>query len=107
MTNYPGVVSDCHDGSGYVVALDSSAEDIWVKSQFGTTGFIWIGLQFGSSGYQWDNHVPLGTYNNFAGGVVPTAPSDPCVDNSLSASGVWEAFKCTQAHQSMCECDAP
>jgi hypothetical protein len=108
-TDYPGVVSDCNDGRGYVVAIDASDEDTWVKNQFGSSGYIWIGLQFESPGYRWNNHVPLGTYNNFMGGTVPAAPADPCVDKSLSPStgGAWEPFTCTQQHQSLCECDAP
>jgi hypothetical protein len=106
-TDYPGVVNDCHDGRGYVVAINDSAEDTWVKIQFGSNGYIWIGLQFSSSSYQWDNHVPLGTYNDFAGGVVPVTPAASCVDYLLSTGGMWAPYTCTQMHQSMCECDAP
>jgi len=109
VTDYTGVVNDCHDGSGYVVAIDGSDEEAWVENQFGSNGYIWIGLQFESPSYRWDNHVQLGTYNHFAGRTVPAAPIDPCVDKSLSPStgGVWTPFRCTQAHQGMCECDAP
>ncbi len=109
-SDYNTIVTECHDGAGYVVAIDSVDEDNWIKDQFGSTGYIWIGLHYDTgAGYRWDDHVQLGTYNNFANGLVPTTPTDACVDKSLSPSsnGVWVPYMCMQAHQGMCECDGP
>lgn len=110
LSDYTTIVNECHDGSGYVVAIDDGNEDSWVKNQFGSTGYIWIGLHYDTPmGYRWDNHARLGTFNNFSGGAVPAPPTDPCVDKALSpsAAGVWEPYTCGQAHQSLCECDGP
>jgi len=109
--DYPTIQAECHDGVGYVVDIDSSEEDTWVKNQFGSNGYIWIGLHFDvPMGYRWDNHEKLAAdYNNFSGSTVPSAPTDACVDKSLSPStgGIWAPYVCTQAHQSLCECDGP
>jgi hypothetical protein len=96
--------NSCFVNGGYPVRIDTEAENIWISELIAER--FWLGLSAPTNGENWEWVVggPLGSYNGFAGGVVPE-PSTSTLLCASSLTGVWQITICDDDLPILCEVD--
>jgi len=94
------LVTACSEMDGHLVKIETAGENAFIGENF-TASEIWIGLSSSNNHYTWTDGTALGSYNGFAGGVVPPGQNN-CVGMD---STQWKSLPCTQGMPGVCECE--
>lgn len=96
----------CVANGAYPVRIESEAENLWLSDLIAER--FWLGLNAGTGAENWEWALGglLGSYNGFAGGVVPE-PSSSTLLCASTMGGVWQITICLDELPILCEVDPP
>ncbi|CAC5391407.1 unnamed protein product [Mytilus coruscus] len=97
----------CREIGGYIVKIDDSSENSWVKSKRPKKNVrYWIGLTDLKEGqFRWSYDQSLMTYKNWypSGGWGSKGTSSNCVMYNNTANAYWLDYICTSTQYYICE----
>lgn len=112
-TNARSTCTGMPSGSWDVVQIDNSAENDFVKTNWGNANETWIGItESTNTKWTWTTGTPSGFWNETTkSGPFYTkwATSEPgsgetcAIMNKSPANGTWNGKSCTLSHKTLCE----